>query len=150
VCSPLIFRPSIGTCANTPLRCSHSGYPHLGKSATSTLLAVLNDLSAASWPTSPLLGSSTFNIGTLSGGQKHNIVFEYPEALLDWEIDGFEAVPVAFGTDVPRLRKEMCGKRVLFGPGSILVAHGPEEYIEVGELVRSIEGYKKLVMHFLE
>jgi acetylornithine deacetylase len=39
---------------------------------------------------------------------------------------------------------------VLFGPGSILVAHGPEEYIEVGELVRSIEGYKKLVMHFLE
>jgi acetylornithine deacetylase len=186
--SPLIFRPSIGTCANTPLRCSHSGYPHLGKSATSALLAVLNDLSAASWPTSPLLGSSTFNIGTLSGGQKHNVVapsatalcevrmvsdlpgvkakiasivsahadveckfvFEYPEALLDWEIEGFEAVLVAFGTDVPRLRKDMCGKRVLFGPGSILVAHGPEEYIEVGELVRSIEGYKKLVMHFLE
>ena len=166
---------------------SHSGYPHLGKSATSALLAVLNDLSAASWPESDLLGPSTFNIGTLEGGEKHNIVapsakalcevrmvsdlpgikakveeivsrhpdvelkfvFEYPEALLDWEIDGFEAAPVAFGTDVPRLRDECCGRRVLYGPGSILVAHGPDEFIRVPELVDSISGYKKLVLHFL-
>ncbi|KAH0432169.1 hypothetical protein CcaCcLH18_06667 [Colletotrichum camelliae] len=165
----------------------HSGYPHLGKSATSALLAVLNDLSAASWPESELLGPSTFNIGTLEGGEKHNIVapsakalcevrmvcdlpgikikvadivsrhpdielkwvFEYPEALLDWEIDGFEAAPVAFGTDVPRLRAEFCKNRVLYGPGSILVAHGPDEYIRVPELISSIDGYKKLVLHFL-
>lgn len=78
-----------------------------------------------------------------------NFVFEYPEALLDWEIDGFEAAPVAFGTDVPRLRPELCGKRVLFGPGSILVAHGPDEFIRVPELIDSIDGYKRLVMHFL-
>ncbi|KAI8185456.1 Peptidase M20 domain-containing protein [Colletotrichum sp. SAR 10_75] len=165
----------------------HSGYPHLGKSATSALLAVLNDLSAASWPESELLGPSTFNIGTLEGGEKHNIVapsakalcevrmvcdlpgikikvadivsrhpdielkwvFEYPEALLDWEIDGFQAAPVAFGTDVPRLRAEFCKNRVLYGPGSILVAHGPDEYIRVPELIGSIDGYKKLVLHFL-
>ncbi|KAI0398982.1 hypothetical protein F4802DRAFT_82194 [Xylaria palmicola] len=166
----------------------HSGYPHLGKSATSALLAVLNDLSATEWPSSELLGPSTFNIGTLEGGEKHNIVapsakalcevrmvsdlagvkariaavvarhpdaelrfvFEYPEALLDWEIDGFEAAPVAFGTDVPRLRGELCGRRVLYGPGSILVAHGPDEYIRVPELIDSIAGYKKLVRHFLQ
>ncbi|KAI8219219.1 Peptidase M20 domain-containing protein [Colletotrichum sp. SAR 10_77] len=142
---------------------------------------------AASWPESELLGPSTFNIGTLEGGEKHNIVapsakalcevrmvcdlpgikikvadivsrhpdielkwvFEYPEALLDWEIDGFEAAPVAFGTDVPRLRAEFCKNRVLYGPGSILVAHGPDEYIRVPELISSIDGYKKLVLHFL-
>ncbi|KAI1182988.1 hypothetical protein F5B17DRAFT_159610 [Nemania serpens] len=165
----------------------HSGYPHLGKSATSTLLTVLNELSATSWPESDLLGPSTFNIGTLEGGEKHNIVapsakalcevrmvsdlpgikaklreivsrypdvelkfvFEYPEALLDWEIDGFEAAPVAFGTDVPRLNDELCGKRVLYGPGSILVAHGPDEYIRVPELIDSISGYKRLILHFL-
>ncbi|ETS86375.1 hypothetical protein PFICI_00203 [Pestalotiopsis fici W106-1] len=165
----------------------HSGYPHLGKSATTTLLNVLNDLSAATWPESDLLGPSTFNIGTLEGGEKHNIVapsakalcevrmvsdlpgikakvaeivsrhpdvelkfvFEYPEALLDWEIDGFDAAPVAFGTDVPRLKAECCGNRVLFGPGSILVAHGPDEYIRVPELIDSISSYKKLVLHFL-
>ncbi|KAI0204904.1 Zn-dependent exopeptidase [Astrocystis sublimbata] len=166
----------------------HSGYPHLGKSATSTLLTVLNELSATSWPESELLGPSTFNIGTLEGGEKHNIVapsakalcevrmvsdlpgikaklaeiisrhpdvelkfvFEYPEALLDWEIEGFEAAPVAFGTDVPRLKDELCNKRVLYGPGSILVAHGPDEYIRVPELIESISGYKKLALHFLQ
>ncbi|KAI1367899.1 hypothetical protein F5Y08DRAFT_31783 [Xylaria arbuscula] len=166
----------------------HSGYPHLGKSATASLLAVLNELSATAWPESDLLGPSTFNIGTLEGGEKHNIVapsakalcevrmvsdlpgikakledivarhadvelrfvFEYPEALLDWEIEGFEAAPVAFGTDVPRLRDEFCGKRVLYGPGSILVAHGPDEFIRVPELIDSISGYKRLVTHFLQ
>ncbi|KAI0439534.1 hypothetical protein F4803DRAFT_530947 [Xylaria telfairii] len=166
----------------------HSGYPHLGKSATSTLLTVLNELSTTSWPESDLLGPSTFNIGTLEGGEKHNIVapsakalcevrmvsdlpgikvklaetisrypdvelnfvFEYPEALLDWEIEGFDAAPVAFGTDVPRLKDELCDKRVLYGPGSILVAHGPDEFIRVPELIESISGYKRLVLHFLQ
>lgn len=167
-------------------RKSHSGYPHLGKSATASLLAALNDFTAASWPVSDVLGPSTFNIGTLEGGEKHNIlapsakalcevrmtadlpgvrakiaeiaarhrpdvelefVFEYPEVLLDWEIDGFEAEPVAFGTDVPRLRGDF--KKVLYGPGSILTAHGPDEYIRIPELVESIEGYKKLIRHFL-
>lgn len=165
----------------------HSGYPHLGKSATCALLAVLNDLSAATWPESDLLGQSTFNIGTLLGGEKHNIVaasakalcevrmvsdlpdakakiagivskhedvdlnfvFEYPEALLTWDIEGFEAAPVAFGTDVPRLKAQYCKNRVLYGPGSILVAHGPDELISATELIDSIAGYKKLVLHFL-
>jgi acetylornithine deacetylase len=166
----------------------HSGYPHLGKSATSALIAVLDDLSTASWPESDLLGPSTFNIGTLAGGEKHNIVapsakalcevrmvsnlpgvkakiaeivskhadvqlkflFEYPEALLTWEIDGFDAAPVAFGTDIPRLKSEHCKNRVLYGPGSILVAHGLKEHISAAELIESIEGYKKLVLHFLQ
>lgn len=76
-------------------------------------------------------------------------VFEYPEYHLDWEIDGFDAMPVAFGTDVPRLQEEHCGRRVLYGPGSILVAHGEGEYVDGRELVESIQGYKRLVMHFL-
>ncbi|KAK3998130.1 hypothetical protein QBC44DRAFT_313916 [Cladorrhinum sp. PSN332] len=174
----------------------HSGYPHLGKSAIDSLLAVLSELRVTNWGESDLLGKATFNIGRIEGGEKHNIiapgaralcevrmvgdlegikrkvaevvgryegeghgvevqwVFEYPEALLEWEgIEGFdagEAEPVAFGTDIPRLKAEMCGRRVLYGPGSILVAHGPDEFIEVKELVESIDGYKKLVLHFLK
>ncbi|KAL2204518.1 Zn-dependent exopeptidase [Sarocladium strictum] len=166
----------------------HSGYPHLGKSATSALIAAINDLASAEWPSNDLLGNSTFNIGTLSGGEKHNIVapsarslcevrmvsdlpgvkqqvkdivskhpdvqvefvFEYPNAELEWEIDGFEAEAVAFGTDVPRLRAEFCKRRILYGPGSILVAHGPDEYIRVPELIESIQGYKKLILHLLK
>ena len=167
------------------IKLSHSGYPERGRSATKALLEVLNDLSSAKWPASDVLGVSTFNIGTLQGGEKHNIVapsasalcevrmvddlpgvkrqiedlvsqhphveleyvFEYPEALLDWEIDGFDAAPVAFGTDIPRLIGEH--KKVLFGPGSILVAHGPDEHIRISELIESIAGYKRLILHFL-
>ncbi|KAK5660525.1 hypothetical protein OQA88_13074 [Cercophora sp. LCS_1] len=77
-------------------------------------------------------------------------MFEYPEVMLEWEIEGFESQAVAFGTDVPRLKEDLCGRRVLYGPGSILVAHGPDEFIAVDELVESIEGYKKLVLHFLK
>lgn len=79
-----------------------------------------------------------------------NFVFEYPEALLEWEIDGFEAAPVAFGTDIPRLNAELCARRILYGPGSILVAHGPDEYIRVSDLIDSIAGYKKLILRFLQ
>lgn len=77
-------------------------------------------------------------------------VFEYPEALLEWEIEGFDAAPVAFGTDIPRLNAELCGRRILYGPGSILVAHGPDEHIKVSELVDSISAYKKLILRFLQ
>ncbi|KAK4225143.1 hypothetical protein QBC38DRAFT_271167 [Podospora fimiseda] len=171
-------------------RACHSGYPELGTNAISSLLAVLNELSATNWG-KDLLGKGTFNIGRIEGGEKHNIlageakalcevrvveglewvkgkvrgivekykrkgvrlewIFEYPGVLLEWKgIEGFEAEAVSFGTDIPRLKEGMCGKRVLYGPGSILVAHGREEFIEVKELVESIEGYKKLVMHFLK
>lgn len=47
------------------------------------LLAALNDLSAATWPVSDLLGPSTFNIGTLEGGEKHNIVAPSAKALCE-------------------------------------------------------------------
>ncbi|CAI4216019.1 unnamed protein product [Parascedosporium putredinis] len=77
-------------------------------------------------------------------------VFEYPEALLEWEIEGFDAAPVAFGTDIPRLRAEYCANRVLYGPGSILVAHGPDEFIRIPDLISSVSGYKRLVLHFLQ
>jgi acetylornithine deacetylase len=146
---------------------SHSGYPHLGKSATSTLLSVLTSLSGGSAhnilaPRATALCEVRM-VADLAGTKAQisqivarypdvelKWVFEYPEALLEWEIDGFEAQPVAFGTDVPRLGEEWCGKRVLFGPGSILVAHGEGEYVDAKELVESIGGYKRLVEHFLQ
>jgi acetylornithine deacetylase len=97
----------------------------------------------------PVVKTQISNIVAKHADVKLKWIFEYPEALLECEIDGFGAQPVAFGTDVPRLNKEMCGRRVLYGPGSILVAHGDGEFIDAKELVESIAGYKKLVMHFL-
>ncbi|MEP7345197.1 MAG: M20/M25/M40 family metallo-hydrolase, partial [Gemmatimonadaceae bacterium] len=46
-------------------------------------------------------------------------------------IPGFEAVPVAYTSDIPLL--DRWGTPLLFGPGSIHVAHTPEEYVDIGE-----------------
>ncbi|RSL69055.1 hypothetical protein CEP53_002362 [Fusarium sp. AF-6] len=52
--------------------------------------------------------------------------FGYPEVLLDHDIEGFETTSVSFGTDVPRLKGNH--KKYLYGPGSILDAHGENEH----------------------
>ena len=59
---------------NATGRAAHAAYPELGESAVLKLLDVLADLRGASWPEDRVLGPTTMNIGTLSGGLKANIV----------------------------------------------------------------------------
>ncbi|KAL4894709.1 hypothetical protein BDV59DRAFT_163241 [Aspergillus ambiguus] len=73
--------------------------------------------------------------------------FEYPETLLDYDVEGFETAPVSYGTDVPRFKGGH--KKYLYGPGSILVAHGENEQIEVSELLEGVQKYKALALHVL-
>ncbi|GAB7353470.1 hypothetical protein MBLNU459_g3926t1 [Dothideomycetes sp. NU459] len=51
--------------------------------------------------------------------------FGYDETYLDCDLPDIATTPVSFGTDVPRL--EGTHKKYLYGPGSILVAHGVDE-----------------------
>ena len=53
---------------------AHSAYPHLGESAIDKLLDVLAGLRAIPLPHDPVLGPSTLNIGTISGGRAANVV----------------------------------------------------------------------------
>ena len=68
-------------------------------------------------------------------------------AMLFHTIDGFERAPVAYTTDIPLLSR--WGKPLLFGPGSIHVAHTPDEYIEVAELRAAVDAYTRLVRALL-
>ncbi len=63
-------------------------------------------------------------------------------------LPGFEVGPVAFTTDIPLLGR--WGTPLLFGPGSISVAHTPEEYIDVAELRNSVDVYVRLTQALLE
>ena len=62
-------------------------------------------------------------------------------------IPGFEVAPVAYTTDIPLLSK--WGKPLLFGPGSIHVAHTPDEFIDVKELRAAVDAYQRIVRSLL-
>jgi len=61
---------------------AHSAYPHLGRSATRDLVHLLATLDDIGWPTDSLLGETTVNIGSLSGGVADNVVSPAAEARL--------------------------------------------------------------------
>jgi acetylornithine deacetylase len=62
-------------------------------------------------------------------------------------IDGFEVAPVAYTSDIPLLGR--WGTPLLFGPGSISVAHTPDEHIAVDELRASVDAYARIVRALL-
>ena len=62
-------------------------------------------------------------------------------------IDGFDVAPVAYTSDIPLLSR--WGKPLLFGPGSIHVAHTSEEFIDVKELRQAVDSYERIVRTLL-
>jgi acetylornithine deacetylase len=62
-------------------------------------------------------------------------------------ISGFDVAPVAYTTDIPLLSR--WGTPLLFGPGSIHVAHTSDEYIDVRELRAAVDSYERIVRTLL-
>lgn len=58
-------------------------------------------------------------------------------------IPGFDVAPVAYTSDIPLLSR--WGTPLLFGPGSIHVAHTTEEYIDIAELRAAVAAYERIV-----
>ncbi len=63
-------------------------------------------------------------------------------------VPGFEASAFAFTTDIPLLSR--WGRPLLFGPGSILVAHTEHEHVELSELEAAVDGYVRIARALLE
>jgi acetylornithine deacetylase len=59
---------------------AHSAYPELGDSAIHKLLDALDAIRRIPLPTDKLLGPSTLNIGTLSGGRAPNVIADEAKA----------------------------------------------------------------------
>jgi acetylornithine deacetylase len=162
-------------------RAAHSAYPELGDSAIDRLLAALARLRAVPLPSSPELGETTLNIGTLAGGRAANVIAdraraevmvrtvgdtarlradlvaalaparvtavrEVPAVALR-ALPGFATTIVKYTTDVPRLTA--WGEPLLLGPGSIHLAHTPEERVAKSQLVAAAELYAELVRTLL-
>lgn len=54
-------------------RAGHSAFPAVGESAIHRLVGALDDLLDYSWPTDPVLGPTTLNVGTVEGGVAANV-----------------------------------------------------------------------------
>jgi acetylornithine deacetylase len=74
-------------------RLAHSAYPELGESAIEKLLDALNALRRLPLPQDPLLGKSTLNIGTISGGHAPNVIADKAHADLMFRTVG-DAEPI--------------------------------------------------------
>jgi len=68
--------------------------------------------------------------------------------LKTWDDSPAETAVFPFTTDIPLLAR--WGAPLLFGPGSILVAHTAEEYVDLAEMDRSIDTYVKLAVACLQ
>ncbi|KAK4192380.1 hypothetical protein QBC35DRAFT_485053 [Podospora australis] len=173
-------------------KAGHSGYPHLGKSATEVLIRALSKIIDTDLGTSERYGNTTVNIGVLQGGVASNVIPKEASARLairvaagnqttgakavqekifqilqdvdeealsaeftqgygpvktECDVEGFEKMVASYGTDVPNLEGDH--KSYLYGPGSILVAHGDDEALKLGDLEEAVEGYKRLIEHAL-
>lgn len=167
-------------------KAAHSGYPHLGVSATEILIPILSRLQNARFPQSELLGPTTVNVGKIDAGVAANVVPAHAKATiairvaddfdevtrivhaiiddvdhvaplkylgsepqyLDYKVNGFESIILAYTTDVPNLSLPL-KRRYLYGPGTIHVAHGDDEHVENQDLIDAVDGYKRLIKHVL-
>jgi acetylornithine deacetylase len=68
-------------------------------------------------------------------------ILEVPPVRLH-TLPGFESAVFAFTTDIPFL--DRWGRPLLYGPGSILVAHTEDEHVEVAEMDAAVDGYVRL------
>jgi acetylornithine deacetylase len=62
-------------------------------------------------------------------------------------VQGFETAVFPYTTDIPFLNH--WGEPLLFGPGSIHVAHTADEFIEIDELHSAVDGYVRIVRDLL-
>jgi len=173
---------SLRVTVRTTGREAHSAYQHLGRSAIEPMLALLPTLATLELPSDPVLGETTYNIGTIRGGTEANIVPGSCEAevmfrlvgevqdvkrrlsawagnvgLLEWGstipaqrfhvLPGFEVAAMSYTSDIPLL--DRWGTPLLYGPGSIHVAHTPQEHVDVTELRGAVDAYCRMVRSLL-
>ncbi|HKX33644.1 MAG TPA: M20/M25/M40 family metallo-hydrolase [Blastocatellia bacterium] len=69
-------------------RAAHSAYPEMGESAIEKLIEILNDIRRAEWPADAELGSTTCNIGIISGGRKVNVIPDFAASELMFRVVG--------------------------------------------------------------
>ena len=83
---------------------------------------------------------------TLTPFVKVEEVIEVPPVTMP-SVPGFETAAFPYTTDIPFLSN--WGTPLLYGPGSINVAHTDNEHVKVADLHRAVDDYTRLAKHLL-
>ena len=122
---------SVRVFITTEGRAAHSAYPEAGDSAIEKLLDILQDVRAVEWPEDSFFGTTTCNIGVLSGGTRPNVIPDKARAELQ----------IRLGIDIEH------GKRLL---EDAVGSRGALEYASAHNPVRlvSVPGFEEVVVRF--
>ena len=122
---------SVRAFITTEGRAAHSAYPEAGDSAIEKLLDILEDVRAVEWPEDSFFGTTTCNIGVISGGTRPNVIPDKARAELQ----------IRLGIDiehVQRLLENAVGPR---GRIEYASAHNPVR-------LHSVAGLEQIVVRF--
>jgi acetylornithine deacetylase len=134
---PTDNRLAIGTKGSVRLiittegRAAHSAYPEAGDSAIEKLLDILQDIRAREWPEDSFFGTTTCNIGVLSGGTRPNVIADKARAELQ----------IRLGIDIEHVKRVV--EEAIYGRGRL-------EYASAHNPVRlfSVPGFDQCVVRF--
>ena len=122
---------SVRVIITTEGRAAHSAYPEAGDSAIEKLLDILQDIRACEWPEDSFFGTTTCNIGVLSGGTRPNVIADKARAELQ----------IRLGIDIEHVKRVL--EEVSDGRGRL-------EYASAHNPVRlfSVPGFEQCVVRF--
>ncbi|HET6979578.1 MAG TPA: M20/M25/M40 family metallo-hydrolase [Pyrinomonadaceae bacterium] len=122
---------SVRVIITTEGRAAHSAYPEAGESAIEKLLDILQDIRNCTWPEDSFFGTTTCNIGVISGGTRPNVIPDHARAELQ----------IRLGIDIEHV------KRVL---EDAVGTRGQLEYASAHNPVRlfSVPGFDECVVRF--
>ena len=122
---------SVRAFITTEGRAAHSAYPEAGESAIEKLLDILETIRHCEWPEDSFFGTTTCNIGVLSGGTRPNVIADKARAELQ----------IRLGIDIEHV------KRVL---EEAVSERGRVEYASAHNPVRlfAVPGFEQCVVRF--
>jgi acetylornithine deacetylase len=122
---------SVRVIVTTEGRAAHSAYPEAGESAIEKLLDILDDIRACEWPEDSFFGTTTCNIGVLSGGTRPNVIADKARAELQ----------IRLGIDIEHVKSVLEGAAGTRGRLEYNSAHNPVRLF-------SVPGFDECVVRF--
>ncbi len=94
---------------------AHSAYPELGHSAIHSLLDALAEIRAMELPMDKVLGASTLNVGTISGGRAPNVIADEARSEIMFRLVG-DPASLRAGVEKSCAAHQVQAREVLFTP----------------------------------